>query len=263
MYQAYWGLARSPFSSTAARQALASSPVHAEALARLDFLCESRSPLGLLLGPAGSGKSAVLSEFAERATRLGAIVAPIAAAAAEEQHVLPNLADALSLDAHGEPWTLWRKIADRLAELRFDGLSAVILCDDLDRSAGSTLALVERLLSLPGAPLTLVASARPETASRIGRRTLEQADLRIELSAWNEEESRDHLQRSLTAAGRVQPAFDALAAQRLYQLSGGAPRRVNQLAQLALLAGASQSAAIIEAETVEAVQEELCALPVS
>src|SRR5439155_15293708 len=47
MYDAYWGLQRPLFTPAAVRQSLASSPVHAEALARLDFLCESRSPFGL------------------------------------------------------------------------------------------------------------------------------------------------------------------------------------------------------------------------
>jgi hypothetical protein len=42
-------------------------------------------------------------------------------------------------------------------------------------------------------------------------------------------------------------------------MSGGAPRKVNQLAQLALLAGASQKLIQIDEATIEAVQEELSA----
>lgn len=257
MYQAYWGLDRSPFSSAAARAALAASPVHAEALARLDFLRESGSPLGLLVGPGGSGKSAVLAEFAARAARTGTLVGLIAAAAAEESHALPALADALQVASTQSMPQLWRRLAERCAELKFDGLGAVLLFDDLDRAAGSTLGLIERLLALPDAPLTIVASSRTEATERLGRRTLEQAALRIELTPWTAEESQGHLDRSLAAAGRVQPAFHPAAARRLFELSGGTPRRVNQLAQLALLAGAGQRAAIIEADTIDAVQEEL------
>ena len=259
MYQAYWGLNRSPFSASAARAALASSPVHAEALARLEFLCESHSPLGLLLGKSGSGKSAVLAEFAERAARTGTLVASLAAAAADEQHLLPGLAEALHVLAEGQPAEIWRRVVDFVDELRFDSLKAVVLLDDLDRAAESALTLVERLLSLPDSPLTIVAAARPESVGRIGARLLEQAALQIELEGWSEGESRQHLERSLCAAGRVQPAFAEPAARRLFELSGGSPRRVNQLAQLALVAGASQRLAIIDDETVEAVHQELCA----
>jgi type II secretory pathway predicted ATPase ExeA len=259
MYQAYWGLVRSPFSPAAARSALASSPVHGEALARLDFLSESHSPLGLLLGPSGSGKSALLAEFAERAGRAGALAAHLATASADELHVLPALAEALHVAVTGEPAALWRCVVDRLQELRFDGLAAVILLDDLDRSAAGTLSLVERLLALPSVPLTIVAAARLETVGRLGRRIVEQAALRIELSAWSEDESREHLQRSLAAAGRAQPAFEQAAARRLFELSGGMPRKVNQLAQLALLAGAGQQLPIVDVPTIDAVHQELSA----
>jgi len=55
----------------------------------------------------------------------------------------------------------------------------------------------------------------------------------------------------------LQPAFDEAAARRLFELSGGAPRKVNQLAQLALLAGAGQKLVQIDRETIDAVEEEL------
>ena len=71
MYESYWGLKQPLFTPSAARESLSTSPVHAEALARLDFLCESKSRFGLLLGPAGSGKSTVLAEFAKRLERQG------------------------------------------------------------------------------------------------------------------------------------------------------------------------------------------------
>ena len=40
MYDTYWGLQRPVFTPAAVRQSLANSPVHTEALARLDFLCD-------------------------------------------------------------------------------------------------------------------------------------------------------------------------------------------------------------------------------
>jgi len=257
MYQAYWGLQRSPFGSIASRAALVASPVQAEALARLDFLRESGSQLGLLLGPAGSGKSAVLAEFGERAERAGAIVCLLAASAAEEQHLLVPLAIGLRVTAAGDAWQVWRSIVDRFHELKLDGLSVVVLLDDLDRAAQSTLQLVERLLAIPGAPLTIVASARPEAIGRLGARLVDLASLRIDLAAWSETETREYLHDSLARAGRQKPAFDLTATRRLFELSGGAPRKLNQLAQLALVAGAGQQLVQIDADTIDAVQEEL------
>jgi general secretion pathway protein A len=255
MYQAYWGLKRSPFAPAAAREALAASPVHSEALARLDFLRQSRCPFGLLLGPAGSGKTTLLAEFSERARRSGALVAAAAAATPDEQSFLVALSIGLNCDSDDGP--LWRRCCDRLEELKLEGLAAIVLIDDLDRAAAGTLATLEWFLSLDDAPLTVVATARPETAGRIGPRLLDQAALRIDLFPWDVDETCDYLARSQTAAGRAASAFDTAAARRLFELSGGAPRKVNQLAQLALLAGAGQALSQIDAETIDAVQEEL------
>jgi len=257
MYDTYWGLQRPVFTTAAARQSLANSPVHAEALARLEFLCESRSSFGLLLGPSGSGKSIVLAEFAGRVARAGALVAITSAAAADESSLLIPLAIGLQIPPSGDARLLWSQIVDRFEEMKLEGVSAAVLIDDLDRAPVGALLLVERLLAAGGSALTVVGTARAETARKIGSRLLDLVALRIDLATWNETETNDYLASTLSSAGRQQPAFNEAATRRLFELSGGAPRKVNQLAQLALLAGASQKLNQVDEATIEAVQEEL------
>jgi general secretion pathway protein A len=256
MYENYWGLQRPIFGSPAGREALAQSPVHAEALARLDFLLESRATLGLLIGPAGSGKSSVLAEFARKARREGAL-ATLIPSGGENFFLLARIATGLYAEAVGDGIQLWRQIVDRLEELRLEGMNAVLLFDDIDRASPAVLMYVEQLLSIPERPLTVVVAARPETVGRIGSRLLDQAALRIDLTPWSEGETYAYLDTTVAKAGRTQPAFDHAAVRRLFELSGGAPRRVNQLAQLALVAGAAQKLRQVDAATVEAVEEEL------
>ena len=257
MFEAYWGLTRGPFSDASARQLLLTSPTHGEALARLDFLLESRSRLGLLLGPSGSGKSLVIAELARRAERAGAVVAVVPAAAATAESLLSELALGLRANPESSSGGAWQAVSDRLAELKLEDLSAVVLIDDLDRATSEAQIALERVLAIGDAPLTIIATARSEAARRISPRILEQAALRIDLAPWNEEETRSYLQASLAEAGRKQPAFEESAVRRLFELSGGAPRKVNQLAQLALLAGAGQKLLQVDAETIDAVEEEL------
>lgn len=257
MYDRYWGLPRKPFTRELDAQTLEASPAHSEALARLDFLRENQLPLGLVVGSAGSGKSSVLIEFERRAARYGALVASVAATGADEHGLLNQLALGFHTTCSHETWQTWRGIDDRLAELPLEGQSVVILLDDLDRAGTGGQAVVERLLGLSTAPLTLVASARAETASRISRNILDRAALRIELAPWTEAETADYLSRSFAAPGRKEPVFNDAAAQQLFVLSGGAPRKVRQLARLALVAGASQELSQIDEQTVFAVHEEL------
>jgi general secretion pathway protein A len=257
MYESYWGLQRPVFGSSAGREALVQSPVHAEALARLEFLMESRSALGLLIGPSGSGKTTVLAEFMGQARRAGKLAAMIPCGS-DETFVLARIATGLYAEAGGNSVQLSRHIVDRLEELKLEGLSALLLFDDLDRATAAVVSYVEQLLSVADAPLTVVVSSRPETVPRLGSRLLDQAALKIDLAPWTEGETCAYLDTSVAKAGRAEPAFDNTAVRRLFELSGGAPRRVNQLAQLALVAGAAQKLAQVDAATIEAVKEELC-----
>jgi general secretion pathway protein A len=256
MYENYWGLQRSIFGSLAGREALVQSPVHAEALARVEFLRDNRLSLGLLVGPAGSGKTTVLAEAAQQARRGGALAA-LVNCGGDDFFVLARIATGLYAETGADGFQLWRHIVTRLEELRLEGMSAVLLVDDIDRASTSVVSHIEQLLSVPDSPLTIVISARPEAVKRISSRLLDRAALRIDLSPWTEGETCAYLDTTVTKAGRVQPVFDHAAVRRLFELSGGAPRRVNQLAQLALVAGAAQKLVQVDVATIDAVEEEL------
>jgi general secretion pathway protein A len=257
MYDSYWGLKRPPFSAATVHSSFADSAVHAEALARLDFLRDSRAPFGLLLGPFGSGKSSVLAEFAERAARSSVVVAQANAIGADELRLIAQLAEVLIGATDGDAITLERRVIDRLKQIELEGLTAMLLLDDLDRATPGALLLIERLLAGGCPALTVVATCCGQSVRKIGSRLLDLAALRIDLTPWDEAETRNYVTASLSAAGRQQPAFDESATRRLFELSGGAPRRVGQLANLALVAGASQKLVQIDEATIEAVHEEL------
>ncbi|MDX1944094.1 MAG: AAA family ATPase [Pirellulaceae bacterium] len=257
MYQAYWGLQQSPFAAAIARHRLERSPIHAEALARLAFLVENGSRLGLLFGPAGSGKSLVLRQFADLQARTAAQVAAIPATGRGQRELLLALAEQWGCNPADDDDVvlLWRHIGNRLGELALEKTAAIVALDDLDAAGAEGAAFVLRLIALSDARLTVVASAR--TGDRVHSRLLELADLRIDLALWTEDETRDYLSGTLAEAGRAQPAFEEGALQKLFELSGGAPRKVNQLAQLALIAGAVQNLIQIDEPTIMAVHEEL------
>jgi general secretion pathway protein A len=261
MYQTYWGLKELPFSPAAGQALVEHSPLHAEALARLAFLVENKSQLGLLVGPAGSGKSLVLAQFARQQRSAGAAVAELAGGAGSQREALLQITAQWGADPDdaAEGGRLWRLAADRLAELRLEQVAAVLVIDDAETAPAEVLGLVRRLLKLPDGQLTVVAAADDAAAGRLAPWLVELAELRIELAVWTEDETRHYLKTSLSRAGRQQPAFADRAVRRLFELSAGVPRRVNQLAQLALVAGAGQQLAQVDEQTVLAVHEELSA----
>jgi general secretion pathway protein A len=152
-------------------------------------------------------------------------------------------------------------VADRLIEYRYQQLDAVVLLDDADQADRQVLQHVTRLARFNPSPetrLTLVLAGRNnEGMSKLGERLLDLAELRIDVEPWEPADTGDFLNALLAQAGRQSPVFDGPAVARLHELSHGIPRRVSQLADLALLAGAGQQLQQIDAAVVEEVYQEL------
>jgi general secretion pathway protein A len=266
MDRSHWGLSRSPFANSTSGRCFYLHPGGEEALARLGFLIEERRRLGLLLGEPGGGKSTLLSRLAADVAYNGGVVADVSLIAINADELLWQTAAELGANPNPSDPTflLWRTLTDRVAELRYQRLNTLLVLDDAHRATADALAVVERLVHCeptPEATLTIVLSANFESAARLGAGLLSSADLRVDLTAWSELDTAQYVQQALAEAGANRGVFDAAALTRLHELSGGIPRRVNQLADLSLLAGAGQKLERIDAATIEAVFSELSAGP--
>ena len=265
MYQSHWGIAESPF--RASQAAFFESPTHQEALARLDYLVKQHHRLGLLLGPEGSGKSLVLEVFDAQLRDEGCPTARLSVAGIGAEEFLTAAAVGLGLNpGFGlSVARLWRLLGDRIVELRYQRMDTVVLVDDADCASRDVLAQVTRLARsdlLPDSRLTMVLAGRPARIAQLGTGLLELADLRIDLEAWEESDTAQYIATTLRKAGRNEPLFAQPAIERLHELSHGIPRRVSQLADLALVAGAGQKLDTIDAETVDSACRELGAVEV-
>jgi general secretion pathway protein A len=262
MYQTHWGLSESPFRSCLDPDFFHASPTHEEALARLHWLVDERRRLGLLLGVSGSGKSLLMELFAHQLRRAGCPVAGMSLVAVGPVEFLCLVAEGLGLYPRREESIpkLWRMVTDRIAELRYQQTPTVLLLDDADEAPGPVLAQLTRLARHDFSPeswLTMALAGEPERIGHVGRQLLELAELRIDIEPWNAVETAAYLTSRLEKAGRRDLTFAEAAAARLHELSEGVPRRINQLADLSLLAGAGRELGQIDTETVESVYHEL------
>ena len=262
MYQTHWGLRETPFRTCLDPRFFYQSPTHEEALARLHFLADQHRRLGVLIGEPGSGKSLLLEVFTAESRREGRAVAKVNLLGLAPAELLWELAASFGLNPdQAEPAaSLWRCLLDRLAEHRYQQIQTVVLLDDADQATPDVLAQLKRLASLDYSPesrLTIVLAGCPQRIGRLGRTLLEMAELRIDVVPWEESDTEDYLRHSLARAGRENPVFDEPAVRRLHALTHGIPRRVSQLANLALLAGAGRELDHVDAEVVESVFHEL------
>lgn len=265
MYQSHWGLRESPFRNSLDPQFFYQSPTHDEALARLHFMVDEHRRLGLLMGPAGSGKSMLLELFTPQLRRSGRMVARLNLIGVEPEEMLWSIGAQLGLhlDRSDSTTALWRSLADRLVEFRYQQLDTVILLDDADQSIRHVLPHIVRFAkydSSPASRLTLILTGQREQMGRLGDPVLGLAELRIDLEPWEAEDTRGFVTTSLNQAGRMAPVFAQPAITRLHELSHGIPRQVRQLADMALVAGAGRELKQISADVVESVYQELGAV---
>jgi general secretion pathway protein A len=259
MSQTHWGSQESPFRGLLGPKFFYQSPTHEEALARLQFLVQGRHRLGLLVGPAGSGKSLLLEVFAKQ---LRGPVAKLSLLGVEPAEMLWRLATGwgVSLEPTQSLAALWRAVSDRLTEYRYQQLNAVVLLDDVDQAEPQVLQHVTRLVRFDPSletRLTLVLAGRNEGMAKLGEPLLGLADLRIDIEPWAPADTEEFLNARLAQSGRQSPVFAGPAVARLHELSHGLPRRVSRLAELALLAGAAEELQQIDADVVEGVHREL------
>ncbi len=262
MYRDYWGLRSSPFAEGLNARSFFQSPIHEEALARLHFLVEEHQRVGLLLGPSGCGKSLLLAVLARQLLRKGHDVAIVNLVAADAREVLWQVAAGLGLspDVEAESFEIWRMVQNRFAENRYRDFSTVLLFDDAEEASPEVISQIVRLIQAECSPVvrvSVVLTSQGTNLGRLGPRLLDLADLQINVEAWDATDTADYLTVAVAQAGRTSPLFTGDAMQRLYELTDGIPRRVKQLAQLALLAGAGNRVQRIDATLVDSVHSEL------
>jgi general secretion pathway protein A len=243
------------------------SPTHEEALARLHFLVENHRRLGIVLGTVGCGKSLLLEVFAGQLRRSGRAVAKLNLLGLDAAEMLWRIAVDLGLNPppSASATALWRTLDDRLQEHRYRQIDTVILLDDADQSCRSVLPHVVRLAehdASPDARLTVLVTVEKANVYNLGNRLLELSDLRIDIEPWTLADVEGFLKSSLNQAGGKKKIFTEDAVAKLFDLSAGIPRRVVQLADLALLAGAGAELSRLDAEVVESVYHELSAVEV-
>jgi len=270
----YWELEKSPFVQPATAAAYYATPSSDEALARMQYLAERGRRLGLLVGESGNGKSLLLRVFASQLRRQAVSVCEVDLLGMGTHELLWSLATQLGATTRSGATTfdLWESVADELRQCVRINAQVAILVDNADQitgglegeSDGELLALLARLSQMnPAAkvaPLTILA-ANPDMVELLGRRLLELVELRIDLPAWELSETWAYIKSRLEQTGCQTDLFTTGAVEQIERLTGGVPRKVNQLADLALVAAAGQQLSNVGGDTILKVHGELMIMP--
>ena len=135
-----------------------------------------------------------------------------------------------------------------------------MLFDDAHEASSEVVTAITRLSQWnPGqnTRFTIFGSASAVGVFRLGQRLLDLCDLRIEVRPWSEEDTIGYVRGALEAVGGAPTIFTNRSLETLHEVAGGQPRRIRQVAELALVAAAGQRLDSIGPDTVHAVDQNL------
>ncbi|MDB5386583.1 MAG: ATPase [Planctomycetaceae bacterium] len=271
MYESYWHLKQNPFDGFPDAEFFFESETHQAALLKLRYLIENRKGAGLLVGGGGYGKSFLLHVLAQQLTEQDGPLIPILFPQMSPSELLAYIAAELGAktDAEQEPLSVDRTIRQiqdvlvKFAERKRHPVIAIEEAHLIDNpQVFQALRLLLNFQPQHGGAFTLILSGQRDLLSRIRRlpQLEERLTVKCLLRPLSYEETLGYVTHRLHAAGLNESPFEPSAFDTLFELSGGIPRRINRLCDLALLVGFADGTTAISASQLEAVSEELTAV---
>ncbi len=277
MYAEFFGLSKDPFSIAPDPRFLFMSEKHREALAHLLYGVGGGGGFVLLTGEIGAGKTTVCRAFLEQIPKHCDVayifnpkltVTELLQSVCEEFHIeLPALPDAT---AGAAPLTV-KDYVDAINRFLLAehaaGRSAVLIIDEAQSLAPDVLEQLRLLTNLETHErklLQIILIGQPELRDMLASPGLEQLAQRViarcHLGALTAGETVRYVQHRLAVAGSAggtSVPFEPEAMSRLFQLTGGVPRRINLLAGRAMLGAYAHGHNQVDKQTVEQAAREV------
>lgn len=271
MYTKYWKLDRKPFENNGDPEFFFRSETHQASLLKMRYVVENRLGAGLLAGGGGYGKTYLARLLAHELPADSTTIVHIVFPSMSPSELLAYLAIELGANEaavtsaeNGLNRTI-RQIEQQLTAHTKQGRHPVLIIDEAhlidDQRVYQALQLLLNFRQPPKLDFSLLLIGQRTLLSRVSR--LASLDERIAakalLAPFSREETAGYVNHRLTAAGCKQTIFEPPALDVLFELSGGVPRQINRLCDLALLVGCADRLSAITATEIETVGEEIMA----
>lgn len=263
MYEEFYGLARKPFRMTPDPSFLFRSHSHEEALARMELAVEERSIM-LLVGEIGSGKTTLSRVLVDSLTNIKPIL--IVNPVLTPNQFLRTVASRLGAD---KPKYFKADLVDQVNDMVFElnekGTPPVIIIDEAQlipgRSTFEEIRLLTNFQLDEKNLMTIILMGQPEIEKRLERKEYEafrqRLSLLYKLEPLSEKETMTYIEHRLALAGGKPTIFTMEAKKLIYRLTGGIPRKINNLAGSCLLEGFGRQVKNIGIDIVENAAKDL------
>jgi general secretion pathway protein A len=267
IYREHWKLRKQPFENVNDPVFLFASSRHKEALARLRYAVEQRKMGALLTGEYGTGKtylSRILKKLSDAARfRFIFFTNPRLTPLEFLREIHFQLAGSSDSFTGMTKAEYLRAVYSLLEQNSARGMHTVVVVDEAQSiSDASLLEEIRLLLNMQSSEanlFTLVMLGQPQVEQMLDEvpQFKQRLAIRYRLSHLDEEETREYVRHRLRTAGAEKDIFTEAAYARLFALSRGMPRVINNICDLALLHAYSQQRELIDGDIVTRVGNDL------
>ena len=258
-YLDHFGLRERPFALTPDPAFLVWSPAHRSAHAMLDYGLTARAPITLLTGEIGAGKTTLIHHLIDTLDP-GITVGLISNARPGVNDILRRVGAALGVAAGGDSADQFAAIQDFLLGEHRAGRRVLLIIDEaqnLTRDALEDLRMLTNINAGRDEVLQLLLAGQPELRATVRQPDLVQFAQRVaasyHLPKLDLAGAAEYIATRLKIAGGQPGVFSRQAAAAVHAATGGTPRLMNQLCDLALTYAFAQKQPMVTRATVDQV----------
>jgi general secretion pathway protein A len=249
MYTSFFGLNEKPFSISPDPRYLFMSERHTEALAHLMYGVRESGGFIQLTGEVGTGKTTLVRSLLQQLPDT-ADVALILNPQLSKNEFLSTICEELGVklpDKANSIKALINALNTYLLENHSRAHRTILIVDEAQNLRLDVLEQVRLLTNLETTKqklLQIILIGQPELRDLLSRNDMRQLAQRVtgryHLEPLSQHETQVYIEHRLKVAGAVGPIFTVAGKKELYRLSQGVPRRINVIADRALLGAFTQ-----------------------
>lgn len=241
MYESFFGLTMLPFKITPDPQFIYWNKEHRRAASIIAFGIEQLVPITVVTGDVGTGKTTLLQQFLEETpadTTVGLISNYWSGMGGLYQWIL----NAFDIRAEGGEVELFRAFQDFVVDEYAAGRRCVLIVDEAQNMSDADLEQLRMLTNINSGKdslMMLFLVGQHQLRDRLrepgNRQIAQRVGAAFHLGPMSREDTAKYIRHRISVAGGTDDIFDDGALGRIHDVSGGVPRMINVVCELALV----------------------------
>lgn len=262
MFTAYYNMDFNPFSNEIETKYNFTSNDFIQSTARLDILRQHRG-IGILTGEPGCGKSFCLRCFTSSLNKslYKVIYIPITTLTVKEFYMA--LCDGLGIAPAYKKVTMFKQIQEAIFSYSSKNITPVIIVDEVQFISNSILDDFRLILNFDmdsKNPCIVIFCGQPKLVLQLERQPHEALRQRIAVnytfSGLSRSETQEYISSRFKASGRKDPPIDEGCYEFIFTATGGIPRQINKLLNMALLIGFNEKHPVLNSDVLLKANDE-------